>query len=102
MSANAAAFASAPQLPLDNQPPPAASRDDPSQGWTATPFPQRVGTEAALPTHSTPTLEQLLALDGNPWEKAKTVLALIGLLSVLWQVGRLLQAGQDRTAAHRG
>ncbi|MFO0868059.1 MAG: trypsin-like peptidase domain-containing protein [Pirellulales bacterium] len=101
-AANAATFASAPQLPLDNQPPPAASRGDPSQGWTATPFPQRVGEPTALPAAAAPTLEQLLSLDGNPWEKAKTVLALIGLLSVLWQVGRLLQAGQDRTAADRG
>lgn len=61
-----------------------------SDGWTSPTFPARAAGESARPASGSPTLEQLLSLDGSPWEKAKTLFALIGVLSIAIQCGRLL------------
>lgn len=101
-SADTTAFANEPLAPVASPPPAAAGSSD-AETWTSTPFPARSPTaSAAPPTNSptnSPTLEQWLAFEGTPLEKAKTVLALIGLLSVIVQLGRLLGANGGRTAS---
>lgn len=87
-AANPAAFSNIPVDPGALEP---GTQPAPrGEGWMSPTFPTRVGGVEPKAAGSSPTLEQLLALQGSPWDKAKTVLALIGLLSVVIQFGRLL------------
>lgn len=95
--ANSTAFSRESSASVSVQPPPAAGRDE--DAWTAPTFPARDRAPSTRPasTDAPPSLEQLLGLDGSPWDKAKTVFALIGVLSVVMQLGRFLNAsGDDR------
>lgn len=95
--ANSAAFSRDMSTSVSAQPPPAAGRDE--DGWTAPTFPARDRTTAVRPAsaETAPTLEQLLGFDGSPWDKAKTVFALIGVLSVVLQLGKFLNASNDES-----